>query len=114
MRSMSAIRVYKNHGKNMLLSIDRSLGCKMSDKSVRAGNGDWCCVCVWCTAGDAGYTERLTRDASAGKCCACLEPGVAGVAGWQGMQQGRWQLHHSGELDPCRRLRCRSPTRFDR
>lgn len=45
MRSMSAIQVYKNHGKNMLLSIDRSLRCKMSDKLIRAGNGDWCCVC---------------------------------------------------------------------
>lgn len=69
----------------MLLSIDRSLVCRMSDSPIRAGNGDWCCVCG--KAGDAGYTERLTRDAFAGKCCACLE-GVAGVAGEQGGAAG--------------------------
>lgn len=69
-------QVYKNHGKNMLLSIDRCLVCKMLDRPIRAGNGDWCCVCGM--AGDAGYMERLTRDAFAGKCCACLE------RAWQG------------------------------
>lgn len=50
-------QVYKNHGKNMLLSIDRSFGCKMSDRLIRAGNGDWCCLC-----GARQWTQVIPKD----------------------------------------------------
>lgn len=40
MRSVRVIPVYKNHGKKMLVPIDRFLKCRMPDKSIRAGNGD--------------------------------------------------------------------------
>lgn len=44
--------------------------------------------------------ERLTRDAFAGV-LRVFGTGTAGVKVAGAMQYGRWQLHHSGELDPC-------------